>query len=141
VRTRVWIPAALFTTFLAIGTGSSLGQGQALAPISKLWWALPLSASVLSFAIIATVAFARNLIPSVRGDALSTGAYLASGPSLAVLGVLSWISPLASPPDWVGSFMLLLLFISAGLYYRDSRDADEEGAGLRSAGQRWPNLP
>jgi hypothetical protein len=141
VRTRVWMSAALFATLLAVSMGSSLRQGSALLLLSEIWWVLPLSASVLSFVVLATATLVRNAIPPKLWNGLATNAYLASGPSLAILGLLSWASPGTSPPDWVGFFMLLLLFTSAGIYYRDSNDREEEVADSKSADQLWPGLP
>jgi len=125
VRTGFYASAVIAAVILA---------GRELAPkldvitagLAQDWWILPFSASASSVAVLATTTALRIARNGSKRTAILTGAYLVSGPSMATLGISSVLPFGASPPAWVGSAMLVLLFGSAWVYYQSLGDSDEE---------------
>lgn len=98
---------------LFVGAPGSLAY---LSVASKFWWAFPLSASLVSVAVLLSATmFGRG---QRDGQAAVTGAYLVLGPSVAAFNLFAVMSVGARPPAWEGYLLTLLLLGSAWIYIR-----------------------
>ena len=112
-----------------------------LQVLSKLWWVLPFSASAGSFVVLVAIA-GRHAWGDKKQTVDPTGPYLVSGPSFAALNLAAYLSLGASPPIWVGYLMMVLLFSSALIFYRSSRDPGHEiGANPEQVPAFWTEPP
>ena len=94
--------------------------------LAQNWWVLPLAASLISIVVLATATALGLARMGGKPASILTGAYLTSGPSMAALGLASFLPFSTQPPIWAGSLTLVLLFGSAWIYYRSLNDSDEE---------------
>jgi Kef-type K+ transport system membrane component KefB len=113
-----------------------------LALLAQAWWALPLSASLASFAVLATAVALRCTKWSRKQASFLTGAYLVCGSSTAAINMSPLLSLGVSPPAWVGYIMPAMLLGSAWIYYQSLNDSDEarEG-GPRQKSFIWTAMP
>jgi hypothetical protein len=125
VRKIVWVTAALAVPGAAFAPALAASLWATFTFILQSWWVVPLFASLGSLVALAI----HSILVSPSGKRalrLPTHAYLVSGPSLAVLNLVSFFSPGSTPPPWVGSMMLTLLCISAWVYYQSVKHSDED---------------
>ncbi len=132
---RSW--AWLFILICLVGAGTFGNQSRAIAMlVTRLWWIMPLSASVgSSCALVTSVMFRRE--SRAKLQMLPTWAYLISGPSLAGLNLVSILPIATAAPSWVGYAMLSLLMCSAWLYYHLAKETDEEGGTVHAESGQW----
>ncbi len=97
------------------------------------WWALSVSASLTSVALLAGALLLRTKRTSRARAHLASEAYLTSALTAAVANVAPLFESATAPPYWLGVTTTCLLFASAFLYYKAS--APESNA-LRSEGHR-----
>ena len=93
--------------------------------VVQYWWTLPLSVSVVSLLALGIQSSLAGMSQK-RPNTSPTPAYLVSGPSLAALNLVSLLSLEPSPPPWVEAIMLMLLCLSAWVYYRGVKRSDGE---------------
>jgi hypothetical protein len=133
VSRLIW--AAVVSTLIAVLAALRWPEGTlAIVPkLAQLWWMLPLSTSLGSVAALAASAMLAGVKRSKTLSGLSTRSYLVVGPALVSLNLVSLVPTVASAPSWVGDLMLLLLLVSAWLYYLTFKDSDEQ----RSPSGHW----
>lgn len=138
MRTTAWVIAlsgAILTVAFVVYRPTSVAT-----ILDREWWLIPLSASTTSTLVLGAAAAIGHSGRTGSQTSLPTLAYLVTGPSVGLVN-LSSILPLgASPPDWVGFTMPILLLTSAWIYYSTLDDHDDVSS-VQQDSVRWTFLP
>ena len=84
--------------------------------LSHYLWALPFSASIFSISLSIASMILGMVVPKGVPGKLLSGAYLTTGPSLALLSVSTSVA--MAPPIWVTYIIPVMLPMSAWAYYK-----------------------
>ncbi len=109
----------------AIGTPVCFGYAPGeIDALEAVWWAFPLLISLVSAGVLAVTAASSYGGGGFVSTAAASRIYLVPGPSFAILNLVPALELGVSPPGWVGVAMLGILFTSAWIFYKTSRDSE-----------------
>jgi len=132
VRKLVWLPVACVIAGLLVLAAELPSWSTGLLDcLPRNLWVLPFSVTIISISLLVGNFFLGGLAPVGFPGKLLSLAYLSTGPSLAIMGVLATLG--AVIPAWVDYVTPALLPMSAWAYYKSLGPLEEDGTGISGA--------